>query len=397
MGGKRLQKHQPTSRFSNLCFSDCKVCDSCVKVSAGPLDTSPIVFLVPVSFLLPPGRASPGSAPLWLSHRVNFEVSSLIVSFWLMIVSFCCKTVSRNCITVLFKSSPGTLFCKVAAHMSISLGTDVQMNCVCPAKSWDKLSKNTPKNRKSLQQNPFLFACMLASVVGFVLVDEQRTDFALLLLYSVSGSAPAFIPCARLCAEWVYCITTRGAGIELCPSLERLQKSRHSQEMKPILLSGSRMLNLSSLRLFVISRRVLFISEKKTRISCQRRGLACVEAGQESQLCLYFVSSGLETQTHCRWMQMRSCSNLCPTESLRTQHQGQLQTHHIITETLLCWCWCLRLVLRLSRVFLFWGSLLLNCMLSMNCKFNVRKMCSGQTHSLSHRSDKHTQTHTSFR
>lgn len=129
------QEQQPTSRFSNLCFSDCKVCDSCVKVSAGPLDTSPIVFLVPASFLLPPGRVSPGSAPLWLSHRANFEVSSLIVSFWFMIVSFCCKTVSRSCMTVVFKSSPGTLFCKVAAQMSISLGTDVQMNCVCPPKS----------------------------------------------------------------------------------------------------------------------------------------------------------------------------------------------------------------------------------------------------------------------
>lgn len=158
------------SRFSNLCFSDCKVCDSCVKVSAGPLETSPIVFLVPASFLLPPGRASPGSGPLWLSQRANLEVSSRIVSFWLMMVSFCCKTVSRSCMTVVFKSSPGTLFCNVAAQMSISLGTDVQMNCVCPPKSWDKLSKNTQENTTSLQQNP----CMLAFVqVVFQLNEPQ--------------------------------------------------------------------------------------------------------------------------------------------------------------------------------------------------------------------------------
>lgn len=155
-----------TSRFSNLCFSDCKVCDSWVKVSAGPLDTSPIVFLVPASFLRPPGRASPASAPLWLSQRANFEVSSLIVSFWFMIVSFCCKTVSRSCITVVFKSSPGTLFCKVAAHMSISFGTEVQMNWVCPPKSWDELCKNRQEIRKILQHIPFFVACMLAPVLA---------------------------------------------------------------------------------------------------------------------------------------------------------------------------------------------------------------------------------------
>lgn len=161
-GWKRLQAHHPTSKFSNLCFSDCKVWESCVKVSAGPLDTSPMVFLVPVSFLLPPGRASPGSTPpLWLSHRANFEVSSRMVSFWLIIISFCCSTVSRSCITVVFKSSPGTLFCNVAAQMSTSLGTDVQMNCVCPAKSWDKLSKNTQEKSKTLQENPLLVAHIL--------------------------------------------------------------------------------------------------------------------------------------------------------------------------------------------------------------------------------------------
>lgn len=160
------QQQQPTSRFSNLCFSDCKVCDSCVKVSAGPLDTSPIVFLVPASFLRPPGRASPGSAPLWLSQRANFEVSSLIVSFWFMMVSFCCRTVSRSCMTVVFRSSPGTLFCKVAAQMSISLGTDVQMNCVCPPKSWQELSKSRQENRKSLQQIPLLATCMSVSGCG---------------------------------------------------------------------------------------------------------------------------------------------------------------------------------------------------------------------------------------
>lgn len=193
----------PTSRFSNLCFSDCKVCDSCVKVSAGPLDTSPIVFLVPASFLLPPGRASPRSAPLWLSHRANFEVSSLIVSFWFMIVSFCCKTVSRSCITVVFKSSPGTLFCKVAEHMSISLGTDVQMNCVCPPKSWDELSKKTQENRKSFQQISLFAARMSPSAPGFtflfiivfnsVLYEPQwLSPVSPLLLYSVSASAAGF-------------------------------------------------------------------------------------------------------------------------------------------------------------------------------------------------------------
>lgn len=131
-----------TSRFSNLCLRDCKVCDNCVSVSDGPRDTSPMVFLVPGSFLRPPPRESPESVPLWLSQRVSFEVNSRIVSFWFIMVSFCWSTVSRSCMTVVFKSSPGTLFCNVAEHMSISLGTDVQMNWVCCPKSWDKPSTN---------------------------------------------------------------------------------------------------------------------------------------------------------------------------------------------------------------------------------------------------------------
>lgn len=201
----------PTSRFSNLCFKDCKVCDSCAKVSAGPLDTSPIVFLVPDSFLLPPGRASPGSTPLWLSQRANFEVSSLIVSFWLIIVSFCCKTVSRSCMTVVFRSSPGTLFCSVAAQMSTSLGTDVQMNCVCPPKSWDKLCKSAQESRRILQQNPVLVACMLTLVLvcfttlvyvlrpprARVPLDVALIILCQLLLYRAPGSAQSGFTASR--------------------------------------------------------------------------------------------------------------------------------------------------------------------------------------------------------
>lgn len=262
----------PTSRFSNLCFSDCKVCDSCVKVSAGPLDTSPIVFLVPASFLLPPGRASPRSAPLWLSHRANFEVSSLIVSFWFMIVSFCCKTVSRSCITVVFKSSPGTLFCKVAEHMSISLGTDVQMNCVCPPKSWDELSKKTQENRKSFQQISLFAARMSPSAPGFtfyllsslILCFMSRSDFRQCPPCCCTPSLQVrqvFIQRARFCAEPLSLHHNRweGRGGVALPPFKRLRNPRHIQEMKPISLADSHVLNLSWLWLFVISPRVILI------------------------------------------------------------------------------------------------------------------------------------------
>lgn len=298
------QQQQPTSRFSSLCFSDCKVCDSCVKVSAGPLDTSPIVFLVPASFFLPPARASPGSAPLWLSHRANFEVSSLMVSFWFMMVSFCCKTVSRSCITVVFKSSPGTLFCKVAAHMSISLGTDVQMNCVCPPKSWEELSKTRQEHRKSLQQIALFVARMLASVLACFCMRVRgwvsRSDFATaspLVLLAACGGAAVYIERARFCAEQVHCITTGGGGGRRGGTLSlfnRLQKQRHIQESKPILLSGSHTLNLSSFRLFVISRSLLFIW--KTRICRRQRGV-CLRGGVPRGRAV-FVLRVLRTLTH---------------------------------------------------------------------------------------------------
>lgn len=139
----------PTSRFSSLCLSVCKVCPSSARVSVVPRDTSPMVFFDPGR--LPPGPAAAGR--LWLSQRLSLDVSSLIVSFWFIIVSFCCRTVSRSCMTVVFRSSAGPLFCIVAVHRSISLGTDVQINCVCP-KSCAALSMTTKQeSRKSFREN----------------------------------------------------------------------------------------------------------------------------------------------------------------------------------------------------------------------------------------------------
>lgn len=94
-----------------------------------------MVFLAKPPFLpAPPPLGSPGgaSSTLWLSQRPSLAVSSRMVSFWFMMVSFCCSTVSRSCSTALFSSSaeppPGGL----AAHMSPSSGTEVQMKRVCP-------------------------------------------------------------------------------------------------------------------------------------------------------------------------------------------------------------------------------------------------------------------------
>lgn len=181
---KALQNNKHTSRFSSLCLSDCKVCESWASVSVGPLDTSPIVFLVPVSFRRPPTLASPGSDALWLSHRVSLEVSSLMVSFWFMIVSFCCSTVSRSCMTVLLRSSPGTLFCSVAAQMSISLGTDVQMNWVCP-KSWLIPSDKRQESIKSFQCIPLAPASM-ARLFPKSLLDKWFQQHSLSLSVSLS-------------------------------------------------------------------------------------------------------------------------------------------------------------------------------------------------------------------
>lgn len=94
-----------------------------------------MVFLEKPAFLpAPPPLASPGSpsSTLWLSQRPSLAVSSRMVSFWFMMVSFCCSTVSRSCSTVLFSSSAEPVPGAVAAHMSPSSGTEVQMKRVCP-------------------------------------------------------------------------------------------------------------------------------------------------------------------------------------------------------------------------------------------------------------------------
>lgn len=69
-------------------------------------------------------------------------------------------------------------------------------------------------------------------------------------LYSVPGSAQSRS----------HCITTggKGGGVAL-PPFKRLRNPRHIQEMKPISLADSHVLNLSWLWLFVISPRVILI------------------------------------------------------------------------------------------------------------------------------------------
>lgn len=294
-----IHRHQPTSRFSNLCFRDCNVCDSCAKVSAGPLDTSPIVFLVPDSFLLPPGRASPGSTPLWLSQRANFEVSSLIVSFWLIIVSFCCRTVSRSCMTVVFRSSPGTLFCSVAAQMSTSLGTEVQMNWVCPPKSWEKVCQSAQESRRSVQQNPPRLACIMLPGSGSLLV--RFTNVA----WCARARVPSVLMLRSSCASRFYSarpVLRREAlphhdpeGREsLCP---RLNVCAGRVTFRRVLLSASRRFNLLSLRLFVISGFVLFIQKKKKSGFVGEEGCFCVVGGKQRQLCVCFVVTDPQTQS----------------------------------------------------------------------------------------------------
>lgn len=297
---RRIHRHQPTSRFSNLCFRDCNVCDSCAKVSAGPLDTSPIVFLVPDSFLLPPGRASPGSTPLWLSQRANFEVSSLIVSFWLIIVSFCCRTVSRSCMTVVFRSSPGTLFCSVAAQMSTSLGTEVQMNWVCPPKSWEKVCQSAQESRRSVQQNPPRLACIMLPGSGSLLV--RFTNVA----WCARARVPSVLMLRSSCASRFYSarpVLRREAlphhdpeGREsLCP---RLNVCAGRVTFRRVLLSASRRFNLLSLRLFVISGFVLFIQKKKKKADLLGKRVASVWWGANRGSCVFVLTQSGSGPAH---------------------------------------------------------------------------------------------------
>lgn len=136
-----------TSRFSSLCFSVCKVCPSWARVSVVTRDTSPIVFFEPGR--LPLGPAAGRDCP---SQRLSLEVSSLIVSLCFMMVSFCCRTVSRSCMTVVFRSSAGPLFCIDAVHKSIFLGTEVQINCVCPSSCAELSTTTRQESRKSFHE-----------------------------------------------------------------------------------------------------------------------------------------------------------------------------------------------------------------------------------------------------
>lgn len=148
-----------TSRFSSLCFSVCKVCPSWASVSVVPLDTSPIVFLEPGR--LPPGPAAGRVCP---SQRLSLDVSSLIVSLWFMMVSFCCSTVSRSCMTVVFRSSAGPLLCIEAVHKSIFLGTEVQINCVCPSSCAELSTATRQESRKSFHEEASMVTVLVKRV-----------------------------------------------------------------------------------------------------------------------------------------------------------------------------------------------------------------------------------------
>lgn len=91
-----------TSRFSRRSLSPCMVFPRFSILSFGSLGTSPIVFCfsLPQEFPLTYFLSSVAAA-----HRDSLVVNSLMVPCCLEIFSFCCKIVSRSCMTVFLSSS----------------------------------------------------------------------------------------------------------------------------------------------------------------------------------------------------------------------------------------------------------------------------------------------------
>lgn len=91
-----------TSKFSNRSLSPCMVFPRLSMVSFGSLGTSPIVFCFslpqepPLSYFL---------SSVAEAQRDSLVVNSLMVPCCLEMFSFCCKIVSRSCMTVFLSSS----------------------------------------------------------------------------------------------------------------------------------------------------------------------------------------------------------------------------------------------------------------------------------------------------
>lgn len=91
-----------TSKFSNRSLSPCMVFPRLSMVSFGSRGTSPIVFCFSLPQELPLSYFLSSVAE---AQRDSLVVSSLMVPCCLEIFSFCCKIVSRSCMTVFLSSS----------------------------------------------------------------------------------------------------------------------------------------------------------------------------------------------------------------------------------------------------------------------------------------------------